>query len=214
MPEDWQHYDWFLSYKTQDAAQQNGLMRHNLSSCAPVEAIMFTIGTTSTNDPRLKSASVLSADDFRAVAEATRQRIFSARKSALVSSRVATRVEKVETRWNGKETHNSANPFDHIVTSLDRSGEPLVDEEGHQNIYVIPADRFDALYQTVPRSPGGRAVYQARGTVEVVFLAGGFEIMAPWGEIQTADRGYLICNGPDVYGNNAETFEASYDRIA
>ena len=36
---------------------------------------------------------------------------------------------------------------------------------------------------------------------------GGFDIMAPWGRRQATASGYLISNGPEVYGSSKEAFE-------
>ena len=45
---------------------------------------------------------------------------------------------------------------------------------------------------------------------EAIFLAGGFELFAPWGQKQTVAAGHLVLNAGEVYGNNAETFEATH----
>jgi hypothetical protein len=50
-------------------------------------------------------------------------------------------------------------------------------------------------------------------TVDALHLSGGFDIVAPWGERQTAPDGYLILSGRQVYGNNAETFAATYEVV-
>ncbi len=82
------------------------------------------------------------------------------------------------------------------------------------NTYVIAADRFQSLYEaTDGRNPHG-AIYRAKGVVEALHLPGGFDIVAPWGERQQAPSGYLLLNGHDVYGNNAETFRATYKPLS
>ena len=42
-------------------------------------------------------------------------------------------------------------------------------------------------------------------------LAGGLDIMAPWGERQTIEKGYLLRNGDEIYGNDAKAFRATYE---
>jgi hypothetical protein len=37
--------------------------------------------------------------------------------------------------------------------------------------------------------------------------------LAPWGQRERAPKGYLLLNGKDVYGNNAGTFEATYEMV-
>jgi hypothetical protein len=44
-------------------------------------------------------------------------------------------------------------------------------------------------------------------------MPAGFDIMAPWGERQVGEQGYLILNGGEVYGNNTDTFEATYELV-
>ena len=48
-------------------------------------------------------------------------------------------------------------------------------------------------------------------TDQVLYFAGGFELVAPWGELQQVPEGYLLLNGTEVYGNNRETFDTSYE---
>ncbi|NJM55241.1 MAG: hypothetical protein HC841_04405 [Verrucomicrobiae bacterium] len=98
-----------------------------------------------------------------------------------------------------------------IVTSLDAAGAPLIDSAGNKNVYVIEKPRFDQLYQPLGQVSGDGDIHRAVGTVQVIRLEHGFDIVAPWGERQTAASGYLLANGDDVYGNNAETFEKTYE---
>jgi hypothetical protein len=174
---------------------------------------MYRIDLSASGGPRLLAGSVLSSIDFEAIAGGHPGSVFTARKSGLVLARVASHDETVETRWNGKETKNIARTGDFIVTNLDASGAPLIDRDGNRNVYVILAGTFPKLYEdagsTTPLGPG----YRTRGTVDAIAFRGGFEIVAPWGEKQVAANGYLIRNGADVYGNNAETFEATYARV-
>ncbi len=162
---------------------------------------------------RVLSATKLSPADFQDIAARLGVAPFVGRKSGLISVRAADHGERIETRWNGKETANTAQRGDRIVTNLDATGKPLVDRDGNHNVYVIKADTFDKLYEPAETPEIGVATYRARGTVQVIALPGGFEILAPWGETQWADHGYLVLNGADVYGNNADTFEATYERV-
>lgn len=139
---------------------------------------------------------------------------FRARKTNSVAARKANKVERIETRWNGAETSKDAQPGDYIVTSLGGDDAPLRDGEKHLNTYVIGRDRFSELYQATDKQCEFGRIYRPLGVVTAIKLEGGFDFLAPWGERQTADRGYLILNGHEVYGNNAETFEATYEKIA
>ena len=56
-------------------------------------------------------------------------------------------------------------------------------------------------------------MYRAKGVVSAIALPGGFDIVAPWGERETAPAGYLLLNGTEVYGCNQETFVATYEVV-
>jgi hypothetical protein len=158
----------------------------------------------------------LTSADFDEIAEQIGVTSFCARKTGFVVAEKARGGEVVDTRWNGKETTNTARKGDWIVTNSSSRGETLRDRERHENRYVIAADRFSELYeQAASLDSGGTAkLYRAKGIVTAIRLDGGFDIVAPWGERQTAPAGYLILNGDEVYGNNAETFALTYEKLA
>jgi hypothetical protein len=164
---------------------------------------------------RLKSKGALKPADFQAIAATLGIAPVQARKSGLVAARRAKRARTVETHWNGKETTNRAGAGDWIVTSLSAGRKVLRDSSGRRNTYVIAGNRFGELYEAVPAKSAGKlgAVYRAKGVVSALRLGGGFDILAPWGERQTGRAGYLILNGEEVYGNNADTFAATYEPL-
>jgi hypothetical protein len=131
-----------------------------------------------------------------------------------VAARKAARSETVETRWNGKETSNTARPGDFIVTNLSPRCEPLRDSEGCLNVYVILPEKLAALYERTSETIGHGEIYRAKGVVSALPLPGGFDIVAPWGERQTGAAGHVLLNGDEVYCSNAETFAATYEIMA
>jgi hypothetical protein len=175
---------------------------------------MYRIVLNAQGGPRLMAGAILTSANFEAISGERPGSVFAARKSGLVAVRVAAHDEAIETRWNGKETKNTARAGDFIVTNLDATGAPLIDRDGNRNVYVIFASTFPKLYEDAARDTPLGPAYRARGTVDAIAFTGGFEIVAPWGEKQVAANGYLIRNGADVYGNNAETFEATYARAS
>jgi hypothetical protein len=176
---------------------------------------MFTIEKMGANGDkrRLVAGLALKAADFHAIADMLGTRPLKARKTALIAARPATAGEPIETHWNGAETINTAKPGDWVVTSLTANGEVLRDRDGNANSYIIPAADFPALYAPVDGKSEFGSLHAARGTVAALHLSGGFEIIAPWGVRQTAPDGYLLLSGSDVYGNNAETFAATYEVV-
>ena len=176
---------------------------------------MFTIEKTGLQrKKRLVADAVLSEFDFRAIARSLDATPVRARKTTPIAARRATSTERIETHWNGSETTNTANPGDWIATTLTADGDVLRDATGSTNQYVISAADFPTLYAPTDGGNEFGQFYAARGAVEALHLSGGFDILAPWGERETAGDGYLILNGSQVYGNNAETFAATYAIVA
>ena len=175
---------------------------------------MFKItGKPARGDARLEADAKLTPADFADAAKQLGTAPLRARKVGYVAARKATRKEVVETRWNGKETTNTAEPGDYIVTNLSPLRRPLHDSDGHLNIYVISADKFATLYEPTAETSEEGDVYRAKGVVSALPLPGGFDILAPWGERQTGSAGYLLLNGNEVYGANAQAFDATYERV-
>lgn len=165
------------------------------------------------DDVRVEADTVLTPDEFQRIARDLIRPVVRARKVGYVAARPAGDGETVETHWNGKETTNTARAGDWVVTNLSPLREPLRDRAGNVDIYVIAADRFAGLYEPTDERTELGALYRARGFVDAISLPGGFDIAAPWGERQQAPSGYLILNGGEVYGNNAETFAATYEPV-
>lgn len=161
--------------------------------------------------PRLSAPSGLADGDFEKIARELGTLPFKARKTGFVAAREAHKRERVDTFWNGKETENVAQPGDFVVTNLSPTKSVLRDGDGHANTYVISRAKFAKLYAADRGKTEFGDVYRAIGTVEAIFLAGGFDILAPWGEPQRAESGYVLKNGKEIYGNNKDTFEQTYE---
>jgi hypothetical protein len=165
------------------------------------------------DDVRVEADTVLTPDDFQHIAGDLIRPVLRVRKVGCVAARPARAGEVVETRWNGKETTNTARAGDWVVANLTPTREPLRDRAGNLDTYIIAAGRFADLYEpTGDRSELG-AICRAKGVVDAIRLPGGFDIAAPWGERQQAPSGYLILSGGEVYGSNAETFAAAYGPV-
>jgi hypothetical protein len=159
---------------------------------------------------RLVAVEKLSPSDFDAIGLKLGAAPLRAQKVGLIAGRPALEPQVIETRWNGKESTNTADPGDWIVTTLSDQGVPIHDSEGHLNTYVIEAGTFPNLYDPTNLSNEIGDVFRPRATVSALWFSGGFDIVAPWGERQSASAGYLLKNGNDVYGNHKDTFDATY----
>jgi len=161
---------------------------------------------------RLLAPQGLVAGDFDKIAKALKTKPFRARKSGFVAARQATAEEHIVTQWNGAETEKTAKPGDWIVANLTPKKDVIRDSEGHANIYVIDRDKFGQLYAPDRGKNEFGAIHRAIGTVDAIYFPGGFDILAPWGQPQIADSGYLLRNGDEMYGNAKETFETTYKK--
>ncbi len=161
--------------------------------------------------PRVVSGEKLTKSDFQALAKLLGEEPVHARKIGFVAARQAKKPEHIETLWDGKETENTAQPGEWIVTNLSQMREALRDRNGNLNTYVISAERFPDLYEAEGSTTPFGALYAAKSVVLALRLCGGFDIAAPWGEQQTSADGYLVLNGDEIYGNQAATFEATYE---
>lgn len=160
----------------------------------------------------LATTEPLDARAFAAIASEIGARPVRARKIGRIAARRAIAPEHIETHWNGKESEATANIGDWIVTSLSSADKPLRDASGNTNVYVVKSDRFPELYECLEpaqETPDGQ-IYRPKGVVDAIRFRGGFEIAAPWGETQRASDGWILLNGSEVYGNQAETFLATY----
>jgi hypothetical protein len=78
---------------------------------------------------------------------------------------------------------------------------------------VIAAERFAGLYESTSETSEHGAIYRAKGVVFALPLPGGLDILAPWGERQRADDGYLLLNGDEVYASSRDAFDATYEAV-
>jgi hypothetical protein len=165
-------------------------------------------GDSTGHAARLIASSTLTADDFQEAARQLGTIPEKARKSTLVWAEKCTEARRVDTFWNGQETTNYARHGDWIVTNLDETGEPLRDKDG--KTYVIDNSAFGRLYERTAAETTKEHLYERAGIVQALLFEDGFDICGPWGERQVASSGYLILSGDMVYGNNAQTFRATY----
>lgn len=160
---------------------------------------------------------LLTEQAFHALARERGLAPFLAEKFAPVAARRLNRRTRLETRWNGAETVKSAEAGAWVLTALKVDGAPLRDAAGDLNQYAVGPSGFQRDYRPGAASrvallPWGRVHLPTR-RVTALLLEDGFDILAPWGERQRADRGYLILAGGEVYGNHSETFEATYRAV-
>lgn len=162
---------------------------------------------------RLVASELLTPADFDEAASALGAAPQRARKVNLVAACRASAPTLVETKWGGEDTRNTAEIGDWIVTAMTRDGKPLQDAKNNVNRYVIKDARFAELYERAVGETADGPLFRPRGVVDALYLPGGFDILAPWGERQTSTTGYLLRNGQEIYGNERSAFEQTYQII-
>lgn len=164
-------------------------------------------------DGRLTSTAPLTADDFEAIARELG--CDRRRKIGFVAAVAATTPTRVITYRTDKETENVAQTGDFIVTNLlPQTLEPLTDDNGRPDRYVIRAGRFPELYDRLEgKESESGPIFKAKATVKAVYFPNGFDIVPPWGGQQVAAEGYLFLNGAEVYGCEAQACHETYERI-
>lgn len=174
----------------------------------------YRLVTDASGSTDLSAQTKLEPLDFDAIRAKVGARLLRARRIGYVAARRAEREEPVVTRWNGRESKDVARPGDWIATNMSAARELLRDREGSLNTYVIRAAMFPDLYDLDEGTTQHGAIYRSKSVVDAFLLPGSFDILAPWNEQQRGAQGYLICNSKgEVYGNNRETFEATYEII-
>jgi hypothetical protein len=160
---------------------------------------------------RLVADAVLSPADFDAIARELGIDPRRARKEGQVAARRVTQDGSHAIVWAGEKTKNEAKIGDWLVTNLDTKGEPLKDN-GIVNQYVIKPDKFAQRYKRAPGESryGANFVQQNAVVAETLLFEGGIDIMAPWGERQTLETGYLLKTSGEVYGNADKSFRSTY----
>ena len=162
------------------------------------------------NLARVISSDRLTYDDFDQIATSLDGKL-RARKVGFVAAVKADKEQRIETRFNGTESTNTAHPGDWIVTNMDRNRGLLVDQQGNVDTYVITATKFPTLYERDTGANVHGDIYRPKSVVDAVRLPGGFDIVAPWGERQQRSSGYLLRNRDDVYGIAKEAFDRTYE---
>jgi len=129
-----------------------------------------------------------------------------------ITARLSCPDELVITMIDGiEETRNTAKVGDMVATG--QKGE----------IYIIPAAKFDRLYEKISIPESDTDVYKPKGIVEGVMIpwnSDSFTFDAPWGENMIADPGdYIVTSVSDnfdpekVYRIEKEAFELTYKKI-
>lgn len=167
------------------------------------------------DSPRLIGSKRLNRQDFEEIANAISQTPKQAKKVGMVAGKMATSETAIETVWESEKTVAQAQTGDWIVTNMKPDRSLLLDSKKQMNRYVISGERFPKLYKRIEGESDNGPLFVVREsvTVDCLHFPAGLDIVAPWGERQQLGSGYLLRNGEDIYGNEARSFEGTYQFI-
>ena len=150
----------------------------------------------------------------------TKMPIVKAEKSGCILARIGQEGEQIKTFVsNGtletvnRVKKNDKGKLDIVVTMASLNGEPVIDNNGHTNTYIIPRETFDKKYKNSENVGINEKFFKPTwGVQDFIQINEDIEIMASWGEIQKLKKGsYLnITNEKDIYGIALEEFNQTY----
>ena len=146
--------------------------------------------------------------------------IVEAEKSGYIIAREAKEGERVDvmTQNGNHEASETAKDGDWIVTRADADGNPILDENGNRNSWIISDDVIDEKYEEHGYANREELFFKPLGeTQEFMRVQEDVAVMVPWGKngkdiMMTVDKGgYLnITDRDDVYGIAENEFNDTY----
>ena len=124
------------------------------------------------DDVRVEADALLVADDFNRIAKDLLRPVVRARKVGYVAARAARDGEVVETRWNGKQTTNTARAGDWVVANLTPRRRCATARGTSTPTSSGPITRQPLRPPTGHNELG--AIYRPKGVVAAIRLTGGF----------------------------------------
>ena len=113
-------------------------------------------------------------------------------------------IEKVDTVKKDEKTGETG----WVVIKADENGNPIIDENGHKNEWIISAPKFHQKYEQTDVE----GLYQPTGGPQVFVELPISVILEQWGnKMKIAAGGYLnVTNLDDIYGISKRDFEDTY----
>lgn len=100
-----------------------------------------------------------------------------------------------------------------IVTKADEQGNPIMDNNGHINQWIIEDSTFTKKYEI---DPNNNLLFRPKGGVQIFVQIPDNIILEQWGsKMQIAQGGYInITNPDDMYGISERDFTDTYREIS
>lgn len=165
-----------------------------------------------------KSYKIIDPDTY--IDECKWNEIVEAEKSGYIIAREAKEGERVDvmTQNGNHEASETAKKGDWIVTRADEDGNPILDENGNRNSWIVSDDVIEAKYEKRGYANREELFFKPLGeTQEFMRVQEDVAVMVPWGENGediplTVDKGgYLnITDRDDVHGIAENEFNDTY----
>lgn len=139
--------------------------------------------------------------------------IYEAKKFGTIIVRKGMIGETVTTySTNGSSAEIEDRPIEnddqYIVTKADEMGNPLIDDFGHTNTWIMSGDTLNRKYE----ESGIDGIYKAKGTVQLFIQIPEDISISQWGVIENIKKGGFlnITDMNKVYGVSYQDFNNSY----
>ncbi len=181
-------------------------------------ATPFVLHKNDDGKPMLISAERLNSEgDFSIIQQQLKYMGFEprrVRKVGLAAARPATVADLECIACDpGDDQKQKLQPNDWFVVNLDATGRSPVLKDGKRDSYIIDDRKFSDTYEKATGEFEGIEIFRKRAGIDVITalpLPGGYDIVQSWGAREPAASGYLLRNGDDVYGIEANVFDATY----
>lgn len=119
----------------------------------------------------------------------------------------------IEEKRDTVKVDSKTNNLGWIVTKADEQGNPILDNNGHINQWIIEDSTFTKKYEI---DPNNNLIFRPKGGVQLFVQIPDNIILEQWGsKMQIAEGGYInITDSSDMYGISERDFTDTYRKVS
>lgn len=119
----------------------------------------------------------------------------------------------IEEKRDTVKVDSKTNKLGWIVTKADEQGNPILDNNGHINQWIIEDSTFTKKYEI---DPNNNLIFRPKGGVQLFVQIPDNIILEQWGsKMQIAQGGYINITDPsDMYGISERDFTDTYRKVS
>lgn len=119
----------------------------------------------------------------------------------------------IEEKRDTVKVDSKTNNLGWIVTKADEQGNPILDNNGHINQWIIEDSTFTKKYEI---DPNNNLIFRPKGGVQLFVQIPDNIILEQWGsKMQIAQGGYINITDPsDMYGISERDFTDTYRKVS